>query len=313
MKSNLIASVIVTYNPNDSVHEVLFSAATQSDLVIVIDNGSEQHVRNLIFEVIGDVRRKLSVANNEKFIVIFNQTNLGIAEGLNQGAAIALRSGMDFVLFLDQDSRIAEECVRNLHQAYLALEIKMPLGALFAKNVDQSPRVLESLQMVYYNRMGAFHTEKLQEVFLAQTSGTFIRLRILVELGFLRSDYFIDEVDHEFCFRLRKKGYKLVVVNDAIIFHTLGQVITIHIGMLRISYTSHMPIRYYYKIRNIFMVTEQYAPYYFTDSILSFMTVILKLCIETLFSKNRLLTMRYSFHGLEDFLRQRTGKIDIIF
>jgi rhamnosyltransferase len=68
--------------------------------------------------------------------------------------------------------------------------------------------------------------------------------------GPFREDYFIDYVDHEFCMRLRSRGFRIVEATQVVLQHKLGRT-SRHRYMGRHVWTSHHhAFRWYYIARN---------------------------------------------------------------
>ncbi|HFP9739483.1 TPA: glycosyltransferase family 2 protein, partial [Escherichia coli] len=53
-------------------------------------------------------------------------------------------------------------------------------------------------------------------------SGKLINLEVLDQVGFMEDDLFIDGVDHEWCWRAGRLGYKIAIIENAIMKHRLG-------------------------------------------------------------------------------------------
>ena len=60
------------------------------------------------------------------------------------------------------------------------------------------------------------------EVSFLISSGTLVPCSALLALRGMRSNYFIDHVDTEWCLRARAAGYLLLVVPEARLYHRLG-------------------------------------------------------------------------------------------
>ena len=58
------------------------------------------------------------------------------------------------------------------------------------------------------------------------TSGSVLRLTAWQLVGGLKSKFFMDQIDHEFCIRLRREGYKVIVNPQAYMSHSIGNPIT---------------------------------------------------------------------------------------
>lgn len=79
------------------------------------------------------------------------------------------------------------------------------------------------------------------------TSGSFIPISILDDVGLMREELFIDFVDIEWCLRARAKGYEIVSFPQVEIAHHLGDS---SVSFLGTNYPIHSPLRMYYYFRN---------------------------------------------------------------
>ncbi|AZA14640.1 glycosyltransferase [Corynebacterium choanae] len=98
-----IAAVIVTHNRRDMVAESLRIVAQQRTAprwIIVVDNGNDPAVRELVTEICG-----------ERGIWLGSATNLGGAGGFAYGFLHALALGADAVWCADDDGRPADDTV----------------------------------------------------------------------------------------------------------------------------------------------------------------------------------------------------------
>ena len=77
----------------------------------------------------------------------------------------------------------------------------------------------------------------------------------------MRDSYFIDNVDLEWCFRARAKGYAVAGTDNATLFHRIGEPSDeplVRAGIM----VRHSPQRSYYSTRNRFaLYREPYAPW----------------------------------------------------
>ncbi len=69
---------------------------------------------------------------------------------------------------------------------------------------------------------------------------------------------FIDYVDFEYCMRLKKNGYNIYQCNDAVIYHSVGNLVNWKIFGLNFYSTNHSPLRLYYRTRNRFYLRKLY-------------------------------------------------------
>jgi rhamnosyltransferase len=81
------------------------------------------------------------------------------------------------------------------------------------------------------------------------SSGALIPIEVIDEVGAMRADLFIDNIDLEWSFRARARGYELYGVTAARMDHHLGDDRRpILFGTRRV--VTHAPIRLYYIMRN---------------------------------------------------------------
>jgi len=79
------------------------------------------------------------------------------------------------------------------------------------------------------------------------TSGSFIPISVLDDVGIMREELFIDFVDIEWCLRARAKGYEIVSFPKVEIAHHLGDS---SVSFMGTNYPIHSPLRMYYYFRN---------------------------------------------------------------
>lgn len=60
------------------------------------------------------------------------------------------------------------------------------------------------------------------ELLVANPSGSLLRLAAFEQLGDFRDDFFIDQVDNEFCLCARRNGLRVVQRRDTILLHRMG-------------------------------------------------------------------------------------------
>ena len=101
--SDAVAAVIVTHNRVDLLRHSLTVVAQQTrpvDWIIVVDNGADQAVEQLLSEVAG-----------ERGVYLPSRTNLGGAGGFAYGFLHALALGADAIWCADDDGRPEDERV----------------------------------------------------------------------------------------------------------------------------------------------------------------------------------------------------------
>ena len=82
------------------------------------------------------------------------------------------------------------------------------------------------------------------------TSGNLLNLVAFKKTGKFNEKYFIDYVDHEYCFRLQRKGFCIKIFKGSVLLHKLGNMEIKKFSGSTVCFTNHNYIRRYYMTRN---------------------------------------------------------------
>jgi len=248
-----LVAIIVAFDP-DSEHlkKSLRRLRAQVSWTIVVDNASSSNVAPI-----------LSDCGNENVELLRLPENQGIGAGQNAGIERAMALGADYVLLLDQDSVTTDGMVAQLYSAIHAAEQcsgTRPIAAAGPSCMDaEGYRQFFVPENAVWPRPWQPGNEAtalppyIETRFLV-ASGTLIPVAALRAIGGMRSDYFIDQVDREWCFRATAHGYRLLGVPAAVLDHQVGQPIRRSFGRFTITYRWHRPLRNYYMFRNALLM-----------------------------------------------------------
>ncbi|MBB4285511.1 glycosyltransferase family 2 protein [Roseospira goensis] len=237
-----VGAVVVTYNTGTAIADRLARLSAQVDAVVVVDNGSDA-------ATVGALRT--AAAADPALTLLPNPDNRGLAAAQNQGLDALLAAGVSWLLLMDDDSTPAPDMVARM----AAVEAARPgvFGLLAPRlrypAVARVPGFLRGLR--WRVRKGPAPAQGLLEdpVFVI-ASGSLIRAGALRAAGLMRADFFIDYVDVEFCFRLRRAGHRLAVVGDAVLDHTLGRQTPHRLLGRTVWASNHAPFRCHAMARN---------------------------------------------------------------
>lgn len=301
---NRIAAVIVAFNSNVQILNLLLSkVSSQVDQIIIVNNSIANE-----FDAIESL-------NNPLVKRIDLNRNYGIAYAQNIGIQQANNLGFEFVLLLDQDSIPEEKMVSKLYEALTTcdpMENAIAAGASYRdrRTKKRSYFMLSKLGLLYRFKPSKKNnpTRVFKAAFLI-SSGMLISLPKLQLAGGMRSNYFIDQVDTEWCFRARKLGYSILGVPDAILEHAIGDRIQKIWFLYNRSVAYHAPLRDYYMFRNtIAMLRDTRMP---IQSALFFILSLLKFfCYFTIFSNDRKVRLKYMLLGLLHGIKKTDGKLN---
>ena len=229
-----ICALIVTYNCWEDVYNTIDSVISKVEELVIVDNGSETET----IEALNKYREHSNVT------VLLNKVNLGIAKALNVGADYAIEKGYNWILTLDDDSIVTDSMLDIMMKAYESLnEVESANIAILA------PKHIEKA-VSFDKHIDEGDKLTITKVNTEITSGNLVKLEALKEIGMYREEYFIDFVDHYLCLALRRKGYEIVRVEEAILLHSLGVSDPKVILGKAITVTNHSPVRRYYMTRN---------------------------------------------------------------
>lgn len=227
---------IVTFNPDMQILESSINTIiSQVARVIIVDNDS------MNFNSIADIAKKRT-----NIIIIKNEYNKGIAAALNQIGQYAYDNQFDAFLTLDQDS-ISDPNLISKMLPWLnddSVAFTCPVKNCFNDFIS---------------------SDTISNVTITFSSGCLIKTDIWKKVGGFWEYLFIDEVDHEFCYLLRKNGYKMLQINSTFIEHTVGTPTYVSFFGIRLELLNHNAFRKYYIARNdiimAFTYPEERIPY----------------------------------------------------
>lgn len=227
------ASCVILYNPDPNLEFNISQYLKFVDRLYIIDNSSNDNSISLS-----------RFLEDSKISYIKNDENLGIAEGLNIGCSLAFREGYKWLLTMDQDSYIKSEA--------------------FFMNARELIKRESSAGIIAASYLGK-KTDKETTLFFYEsdfviTSGNLLNLDVWDTLKGFDTEFFIDEVDHEFCIRLKNKGYKIFSSFVAYLFHSLGEKYIVKDSFIKseLELTIHSPLRVYYMVRNNLVLWKRY-------------------------------------------------------
>jgi rhamnosyltransferase len=92
------------------------------------------------------------------------------------------------------------------------------------------------------------------------SSGTLVRREAVDKIGLPREDFFMDFVDFEYCLRMRRNGFKVVLVCESVLDHSIGDPRTVALLGFSRTWADHAPWREYYFVRNQTFTIWNYYP-----------------------------------------------------
>jgi GT2 family glycosyltransferase len=250
-----IASITVAFNGAGVIAPHLAALKRQTrklDEIIVVNNASTDGTANLLRTQFPEIT------------VLQQSTNGGVGGGYAAGLNYAaLNKKYDWVWLFDQDSVPASDALARLLNGLRSLGSDAQKTAVLA-SLCVDPVSRAACTGLSWRGGRLFATPMVQPcpVIFSDSvisSGSLIRREAIEAAGLPRPDFFMDFVDHEHCFRLRRYGFKIAIVRDSLVEHVLGNPAELKILGFRKHWTDHRPWREYYMVRNeVFTIWQHY-------------------------------------------------------
>jgi GT2 family glycosyltransferase len=298
-----IASVTVATNAAAVLPRQLDALLRQTrplQEIIVVDNGSSD-------STLETVRSRYP-----EIIVLELGQNLGVGGAFSEGLTYAaLKKKHDWVWLLDEDS-IPEDGA--LEQLLVGFALTQQLGenaGVVACVPSNAKSGISYPGLLWRDRLVQPSAESVRErvwfVDATISSGTMVRREVVEVAGLPRADFFMDLVDIEYSLRIRRHGYKIAIVRDSILNHTIGIPRVFRFLGFKKAWSDHDPWRQYYVMRNHTYVVWRFYPQ--LKPKLFMLERLLRHGIGILFfSRSRRDSLRMMMRG---FLDGRAGKLGI--
>jgi rhamnosyltransferase len=296
-----VCAVLVAYQPKfELLRQVVEAVGSQVGRVVVVDNGNR-----------GQVFDQFSAAVSACGHVLYRSpVNVGLAAGLNRGIEHARTAGFRYVLLLDQDSVVAPDMVGALLREYSRLSATMRVGAVGAQYVDPRDGALAPfvrLGFPFNRKLGGGPGECVESDFLI-SSGSLLSMAAIDDVGDMDESLFIDNVDLDWSFRARSRGYALYGICDARMQHSIGDTLRPSRWRRRGIFI-HSPTRLYYLTRNrLLLYRRAHTPrVWIAQDILRFVGKFVRM---SLFIAPRADNARAMLRGILDGVRGRAGALE---
>lgn len=281
MKKIKLAAMTTLYNPTKDNIDNIMNYIDEVDKIYVIDNTECKTNKELI-------------PKNEKIEYISDKTNYGIAKAINIAASKAINDGYNYLLTMDQDSKMTNDILKKMKEFLKQTKIK---------NIG----LISPYQDINSNE--EIPNEEYTDVIEMMTSGNIIDLEIYKKIGGFKDWLFIDCVDTDYCMNLHVNGYKVLRLNRIIMKHDLGE-LKVH-KLFRKEYPcyNHSPLRRYYIVRNNLYINEMYKNYFpeYCKHLIRVQKGQVKRIIA--FEKNKFDKLKMMYRGYKDFKNGIKGKL----
>lgn len=299
-----IVGVLVAYNPKiDTLINNIESYIDDLESLIIVNNSSysleEKIYKNYI--------------KNENIKIINLYENFGIAKAQNIGMEMAFSNDIDFVIQMDQDSIFEKNAISELIKSFENLKNSGINIGILGPSIEKYDNCKNKIKIERNIKIGKkiieIKNKKYKKVKEVISSGTMISKEVYKKNGGMKEELFIDYVDTEYCWRVKKNGFEIFQDLNTSLFHSLGS------GKIKYKnkeYIVSAPIRNYYQTRNeLYLLKYSYVP-------LNWKRDSIKRIIRRFFLFHKImpdgeLRKKYIRKGISDFFLKKMGKIDVEF
>jgi len=224
---------IVNFNAKEYLRKCLESiyatSSKESFEIIVVDNASSDGSQEMIEQ------------NFKKVRLIKNSENLGFAKANNQALkasngeylfvlnndTIVSNNSLDILIkfmkehpevgacgpkILNADGTIQHQCKRGFPTPWNSLSYFLKLDKLFPKS-----KLFGGYLLTYLD------SEKIQEVNSLSGAAMLVKDKIIKEVGYMDENYYLYADDIDWCYRIKKAGWKIYYLPEAQIIHYGGK------------------------------------------------------------------------------------------
>ena len=212
-----VVIIVLNWNGKENTYECLDSLIHLNYgnyEIIVVDNAST------------DGSQEFLKRNFPEITLIENSKNLGFGGGLNIGICEAVKRGADYVLCLNNDVVVDENILCELVQFG---ELSAKTGGLCPMEYDynQPDRIICAGGTIRFVRGKLFGYRELDKgqfnkammTGLLSGPAMMFRLDALLDVGLFNTSYFYGPEDQDVALRLIRKGYNLIFVPRAKLWH----------------------------------------------------------------------------------------------
>ena len=281
-----VTIVIINWNGKDHVLDCLDSVSKLNYPkdryhVIIIDNCSTDHSQDIIRETFPD------------YEMIINPQNYGCAKAENQGLRFSIERGDDFIWLLNNDVILDKDALLFLIETALLDNNIAVLGpAIFSfERPDIEDNIGYSINFWtgrFKNLTKAYGTDEKKKVRIidvdsVQGCAILIRVSVLKKIGKFYAGYEAYFEESEFNVRAKKKGFRVVIDRNAIIWHKKSA-----------SYNRVILRRAFLLLRNLLIFEWRNAP---KRKLIIFLPYFLIIHVPYFFIRGSLYAFNYKFEN----------------
>jgi GT2 family glycosyltransferase len=222
---HFIGIVTVLYNSDEVLADFFRSLAAQEDVhyrLYVIDNGTTDSGTRL--------SRELARRHGVDAVCVFNNANVGVAKGNNQGIELALADGCSHVLLANNDTAFAPPTLRTLLSAMSAHGDRAATPKIM---YHSEPDLIWyagghinawTMRSPHYGLRQRDHGQFDYQDYVGYAPTCFMLLdrRVFDVVGIMDERYFVYSDDTDFVWRMNQHKIRIRYVPSAVVLHKVS-------------------------------------------------------------------------------------------
>ena len=238
-----------------------------------------------------ELKLKLEKSNID-YEYSFNGSNIGFAKACNLGIIKSKQDGFNYSMLLNSDTVLIDDSPIN---AINYFQKSQDIGVLGIINYyyDYPNKIWQSGKNLRKSMLGFKNVKpskgELTYCDYVPGSSLIINLDIIEKVGLLDENYFAYYEEIDFCFKLKKEGFKIAYINDSKLLH--------HVGA-----SSKSNIKTYLKTRNKLYFYNKIHKNKIFFLITTFI-ILTKDCLVYIKNDLKLSFTPYIYFGIKDFRR----------
>lgn len=284
--------IVILVNYNSFIHtkeciQSIKKSTYENIEIIVVDNDSEENCQELGDEI-SDV------------VLIRNKENLGFAAANNIGIDYALQSGAEFILLLNNDTIVADDCIEELVNC---IEENSRNGIVTGKILNYYERDLiwyaggdisywKGDAVIYgFGKRDTGQYDLLHICTFASGCCMLIPREIANDIR-IPEDYFLYYEDSDYCVRIIEDNKRIYYCPRAVIFHKES------VSTNKFSYI----YSYYFARNRLLFIRKNIKPIIRVVPYIATILTLIKRCVMGLLRPKSVLD------GIVDFMKGKKGK-----
>lgn len=245
-----LCTLVIWYNPDEECISHLNTYLDIAEKTYIVDNSSK------------DNSYLLNNLPKVEYIPLLD--NKGIATAQNIGCQKALADGFEWCMTMDQDSYWEKDQLTkylSFVESNIAQQKYFSFGPNYTKPtfssvVSDIKKIVKKI--IHYEKKAIPEPPEEEVIDILISSGNIINLNKWHEVNGFNEDFFIDDVDHEFCLKLNAKYPGCVIkYNGVLMNHSLGEPKKTFFP----RWDFHNGVRLYYCVRNGCYMNDMYPEF----------------------------------------------------